>query len=44
MGLLTFSGKAYVGVLLQPGHPLLEIWATVLDSATVSNHTLVVVE
>ena len=44
MGPLTFSGKTYVRVLLQPRHPLLEIRATVLDSATVSNHTLVVVE
>ena len=43
-GLLTFSGKAYVGVLLQPGHPPLEIRATVLDSATVSDNTLVVIE
>jgi hypothetical protein len=41
MGLLTFSGKTYISVLLQPGHPLLEIWATVLDGATVPNHTLV---
>src|SRR5258706_6730739 len=44
MGLLTFSAKTYVRVLLQPPHPLLEIRAAVLDSATVSNHTLVVVE